>query len=198
MTTRAPAVPTIVTPAHLKTMHALSSYQSSCQLMQRQETVTTTHLIFILIMSFIATTTISDPRSSETNTCLEPMFLTETYSQARQSEQQHIEQRTSITNAIRKSSLFDPKKDASSQTSKQTKTERAECDREAGGIWEDLRQYGAVVFDQTESIWWIESEFHFSLENLFETQTHQTNLLEESVIWCVLDQWEAFPLSTIR
>ena len=131
MTTRAPAVPTIVTPAHLKTMHALSSYQSSCQLMQRQETVTTTHLIFILIMSFIATTTISDPRSSETNTCLEPMFLTETYSQARQSEQQYIEQRTSITNAIRKSSLFDPKKktQATKPANKQIQKEQNAIER---------------------------------------------------------------------
>ena len=141
MTTRAPAVPTIVTPAHLKTMHALSSYQSSCQLMQRQETVTTTHLIFILIMSFIATTTISDPRSSETNTCLEPMFLTETYSQARQSEQQHIEQRTSITNAIRKSSLFDPKK-RRKQPNQQTNKYRKSRMR-SRGRWH-LRRFAAT------------------------------------------------------
>ena len=137
-------------------------------------------------MSFIATTTISDPRSSETITCLETLFLLK-----------HIHEHVNRTTTDWSENFYCkcdqeviavwPKnKDTSNQTSKQTETERAECDQEAGGICEDLRQHSAVVFDQTESIWWIESKFNFSLDFFFETQTHQTNLLDGSVSWCVL------------
>ena len=147
-------------------------------------------------MSFIATTTISDPRSSEIITCLETLFLLK-----------HIHEHVNRTTTDWSENFYCkcdqeviavwPKnKDTSNQTSKQTETERAECDQEAGGICEDLRQHSAVVFDQTESIWWIESKFNFSLEFFLRPKhTKPTCLMEVSHgVFCVL----AFPLSTMR
>ena len=147
-------------------------------------------------MSFIATTTISDPRSSETITCLETLFLLKHTHELVNRTRTDWSENFYCKCDQEVIAVWQKNKDTSNQTSKQTETERAECDQEAGGICEDLRQHSAVVFDQTESIWWIESKFNFSLEFFLRPKhTKPTCLMEVSHgVFCVL----AFPLSTMR